>query len=839
MSQITRLILTSATLFASLFLAALPAAAVPVPERWKAGLPLEPIWVRVAFHGDEPPETPGVAITHLEECVDGDAGGFACDHVDLWELVPLAAMGATAGNDIWGWTDPATGREYALMGLNNGTAFVDISDPGEPVLVGTLPTQTVSSIWRDIKVYADHAFIVSEAPGHGLQVFDLTELRAVATPPVTFSPTVHYDGFGKAHNVVINESSGFAYAVGTDTCAAGLHMIDVGDPTHPAAAGCFSADGYTHDAQCVDYAGPDGDHAGKEICFASNEDTLTIVGVTDKGAPVQLSRTGYSGSAYTHQGWLTEDHSYFLLDDEGDESSHGHNTRTYVWDVRDLDAPVVIGTHDAATPNTDHNQYVLGDYVYQANYGAGLRILRLDDVAAGNLTEVAFFDTSSAWSVYPYFESGTVVVSDIDLGLFVLRPQLCSTPAAPSALAAAPGGDQLIDLSWSGSALDTTVDVYRSFGTCPGDSFELVASGVVGTAYSDPVSGQVDYAYTVTAVDATGLCESEASNCASASTTGDCTAPPIFAGLDSVANPAGATCALVLSWHEATPNCGAGVSYSVYKSTEADFVPGPENRVAAGLESTTWLDADVVDGETYAYVVRATDLGSGTEDGNRVVRTGRPTGPLGDGTFTAGAEPGDPFLPTYNGTANAAAGVKNHVGWELSTARRHSGERSYFSTYVDGMCSSLATLPLGLTAGESSQLRFWTVYDVEPAFDGGVVQISDDGGSSWQQLDLTPGYPGSFNGSSNACGFGSGTPSFTGTDLVWTEYTADLSPYNGGEVEIRWTFSTDGGLTLEGWYVDDVAITHAQVPGVCVDASVLFLDGFESGDTSAWSLSSP
>ena len=146
-----------------------------------------------------------------------------------------------------------------------------------------------------------------------MQVFDLTQLRTVTSPPVAFSETAWYDGFLSAHNLVINEDSGFAYAVGTNNCAGGLHMVNIQNPTNPTSAGCFSADGYTHDAQCVNYHGPDPNHQGKEICFNSNEDTLTIVDVTNKSTSVQLSRTGYSGARYTHQGWLSEDHVHFLL----------------------------------------------------------------------------------------------------------------------------------------------------------------------------------------------------------------------------------------------------------------------------------------------------------------------------------------------------------------------------------------------------------------------------------------------------------------------------------------------------------------------------------------------
>ncbi|MFQ5349787.1 MAG: choice-of-anchor B family protein, partial [Thermoanaerobaculia bacterium] len=161
--------------------------------------------------------------------------------------------------------------------------------------------------------------------------------------------------------------------------------------------------------------------------------TLTIVDVTDKELPVQISRTGYPGVGYTHQGWLTGNQRFFLGDDELDEAERGHNTRTYVWDLKDLDAPRLTGSHDATTAAIDHNQYIRGRSVYQANYRAGLRVLELTNPGAGKLKERGFFDVypadnhpgfNGSWSVYPYFASGVVVVSSIESGLFVLRPRL-------------------------------------------------------------------------------------------------------------------------------------------------------------------------------------------------------------------------------------------------------------------------------------------------------------------------------------------------------------------------------------------------------------------------------
>ncbi|HYG09343.1 MAG TPA: choice-of-anchor B family protein [Pyrinomonadaceae bacterium] len=397
--------------------------------------------------GNGQPGGQALSAMGLTPCVNGMAGTFPCRNIDLASFLPLADIGGGTGNDVWGWTDPATNKEYALMGRSNGTAFVDISDAEHPVYLGNLPTHSVDSVWRAIKVYANHAFIVSEAEGHGMQVFDLTRLRNVASPPATFSETAHYNGFSRAHTITLNEETGFAYANGAtaypdaaaNKCARGLHIVDVRDPARPAFAGCFDTDGYTHDSQCVIYRGPDAAYRSREICFNSNEDTLTIVDVTDKNAPRQLSRTTYPGSGYTHQGWLTDDQSLFLVDDELDETKLKTKTRTHIFNVSDLDAPSVTGIHEGTNTAIDHNLYILGRYAYQANYRSGLRVLDISGASTANLQEVGYFDIyplddlpnfNGAWSNYPFFKSGVVIVSGIEQGLFVLRPttNFVSTP---------------------------------------------------------------------------------------------------------------------------------------------------------------------------------------------------------------------------------------------------------------------------------------------------------------------------------------------------------------------------------------------------------------------------
>lgn len=365
-------------------------------------------------------------------CENGVAGDYDCRGYDLMAQIDLSAMNASALNDCWGWTDPTTSKEYGLVCSDNATVFIDITDPENPIILGQLRTNTFSSTWRDVKTYGNYAFIVSEADNHGMQVFDLTKLRNANADngPVNFFADAVYTGFGNAHNIVINENSPYAYAVGSNTFSGGPHFVDISDPMNPTAAGGFASRGYSHDAQVVTYNGPDNDYLGREIYIGSNENEVVIVDITDKFNPTPISRISYSNVGYTHQGWLTEDMRYFLVGDETDEIGSGINTRTIVFDFIDLDNPSIRTTYSGPTRAIDHNGYVKGDEFFLANYSAGVRIIDISGLGSNTLTEVGFFDTfpasngasfNGAWSVYPYFPSGNVIVSDINNGFFVIR----------------------------------------------------------------------------------------------------------------------------------------------------------------------------------------------------------------------------------------------------------------------------------------------------------------------------------------------------------------------------------------------------------------------------------
>jgi choice-of-anchor B domain-containing protein len=379
---------------------------------------------------DPDPDPEPEEIDGFFACDGGVDGIYPCWDSDLITHIPLSVFGASKANDCWGWTDPQTGREYAIIGFNNGTGFVDVTDTDNIIYVAKWPITTSTSEWRDIKVYNNFAFQVSESLGYGMRVFNLAKLRGVDETPGVLTTDYYYNELDKAHNIAINEDTGYAYVVGSGTYSGGPHFINIQNPLNPVQEGGFNGGGYNHDAQVVTYNGPDSDYTGREIYIGSNVSGIVIVDVTDKSNPEMISSLTYPNVGYSHQGWLTEDHRYFLAGDEFDELDYGVNTRTLIMDMEDLDNPYLMSEYNGSTFSIDHNGYTKGDLFYLSSYTAGLRIIDISSIGTGSLEEVGYFDTyptdnatefNGAWSVYPYFDSGKIIISDINNGLFVIQ----------------------------------------------------------------------------------------------------------------------------------------------------------------------------------------------------------------------------------------------------------------------------------------------------------------------------------------------------------------------------------------------------------------------------------
>jgi choice-of-anchor B domain-containing protein len=393
------------------------------------------------------------------DAATGMAGPHPCRGIDLLAHIPLGAFSSQPGaaNDVWGFVDRRDGREYALIGLLNGTAVVDVTDPMNPVEVGTVPGQNAQ--WRDIKVYQlqddsgewhAYGYVTADFPDapQGLQIIDLSGL------PDSVALAATWDGISRAHNVYLANTeydSGeamdgmqpYAYILGSDVGGGAAFALDLSDPVAPVVVMTpMPGTQYAHDASsmvvtdertaaCLSGSSPpEGGHSPCEILIDFNEDTLDLWDVTDKSRPLMLSTTPYADASYTHSGWWSQDKRYVLVQDELDEQDLGLNTTVRSFDVSDLTAPVLAKVWSGPERNIDHNGFTRGDLYYISAYRRGLMVLDISDPAEPE--EVAFFDTfpvpaenspvfNGAWGVYPFLPSGTLVVSDIEGGLFVLR----------------------------------------------------------------------------------------------------------------------------------------------------------------------------------------------------------------------------------------------------------------------------------------------------------------------------------------------------------------------------------------------------------------------------------
>ena len=395
------------------------------------------------------------------------AGGFPAENVSLYSHLSLADLGnADFATDCWGWTSPS-GREYAIICLNDNTAVVEITNPISPVIVGTVSHEQSGT--GDVKVYQGYAY-AANGSGGGIDIIDLTD---VDNGNVSLVQRMTAGGVQASHNIAINEDSGYLYLGIGNINGGDIVAFDLSNPEDPFVDGEYDGE-RSHDLQVITYT--DGRWAGREIAFSFAEgDGFEIIDVTDKGNMFLRSSRTYPNVAYCHQGWVSEDRQYVYLNDELDGIQ-----RTTLFDISDLDDPFLIGDFSSTAPTAiDHNLYVRDGFIFEANYTSGLRVFDACDPV--NPVEVGFFDTfpahdnpdfAGAWSNYPFFPSGTVIVSDRSGGLFVLD--------VSEAVAGGCGGCEA-DLDDDGTVgLSDLLDLLAAWDSNPGGPPDFDDDGIVG-----------------------------------------------------------------------------------------------------------------------------------------------------------------------------------------------------------------------------------------------------------------------------------------------------------------------------------------------------------------------
>jgi len=422
-------------------------------------------------------------------CAGGLAGAtFPCHNVDFLAQVRLTDMTTqpASASNLWGFVDLDDQREYAVLGTRNGTMIYDVTDPQAPDEVGFIAGN--ASAWREVKVYQlpnpaggrhlAYAYITTEAPGSGLQIIDLTDLPASVTLANTLmdfgrSHTVYISNVDYASMAALPGQTAFLYIAGSDVAGGAFRIYDLSDPVHPTLVTPPPAGNqYMHDStsmlltdsrttQCANAHNP------CEVLVDFNENTVDLWDVTDKSAPARLSSTTYPTATYVHSGWPSADQRYIIVHDELDELRRGIHTQIYTLDVSDLRTPNLVTSYVGPTTTTDHNGYNIGDRYYLAHYKRGLVIFDSSNPQA--LTEIGSFDTyltpaansagtDGAWGVYPFLPSGTLLVSDIENGLFLLRrnetlpppvnpPPTGGNPDPPSTGGGGGGGGGSLDVA--------------------------------------------------------------------------------------------------------------------------------------------------------------------------------------------------------------------------------------------------------------------------------------------------------------------------------------------------------------------------------------------------------
>lgn len=352
--------------------------------------------------------------------------GFQCslgfaqnNNIELKSTLPFTNSGTA---NIWGFVKGNT--EYALVGLTGGTgnnsacAIVDVTNATNPVLKFTIPGP--NSIWREIRTWGNYAYITTEASDNtfGITIANLSYLPdSVPTKQFTLNGVI-----SNVHALQIDAGYLYLYGANNSLSNGGALILDLTDPWNPTYAGAYNTR-YIHDGYVKNnklYAG--------EI-FAGQ---FSIVDVTNKATPIVINSQS-TPNQFTHNTWLSTNGNILYTTDEITDATVSSYDISDNTNIKYLDSYKRIFSNGAIP----HNTYVLNnpsvtgfatDFVLTSYYNEGVTIV--DAARPANLVEVGNYDTNNlsgssydgTWGVYGYLPSGNLILSDMTLGLFVVKP---------------------------------------------------------------------------------------------------------------------------------------------------------------------------------------------------------------------------------------------------------------------------------------------------------------------------------------------------------------------------------------------------------------------------------
>ncbi len=299
-------------------------------------------------------------------------------------------------NDCWGYTT-SNGREYALLGVLNGTSVIDITDAPTFTEIGFIPSNF--STWKDIKTYRNYAYVVTEA-NSGLQIIDLSYL------PDSVHLVTTYTGFTSSHNISIDTANAMLYAEGNP--AQPVYAISLADPINPVQVSFFGI-------SCHDV------YARDNIVYTSdgNNGSVSVYDLSTPSTPVLVKRFNVPNPGYVHNAWPSDDNLYLMTTEE----TTGKTVK--LWNITDINNPTITDEY-LASPGIAHNTHVKGNFAYISHYVDGLRIVDISN--PDSIFEAGYYDTfpgpggsfSGCWGAFPFFGSGKVIASDRSTGLYIV-----------------------------------------------------------------------------------------------------------------------------------------------------------------------------------------------------------------------------------------------------------------------------------------------------------------------------------------------------------------------------------------------------------------------------------